>query len=78
MLDGDFFSTISKALVPLHRAFNGVFLPVIFNSGVPSSLPYFLLIFSNRFFLLNFFVIDLFVATIVLVKSARNTDVVEE
>lgn len=80
MSDGDFFSTISEALVPLHRAFNGVFLPAIFNSGnVPSSLPYFLLVLSNRLFLLNFFfVVDLFVATAALVESARNTEVTEE
>lgn len=81
MSDGDFFSIISEALVPLHRcAFNGVFLPAIFNSSnVPPPLPYFLLVLSNRLFLLNFFVVDLSVlATAAFVESARNTEVTEK
>lgn len=75
-----FFSIISEALVPLHRcAFNGVFLPAIFNSSnVPSSLPCFLLVLSNRLFLLNFFVVDLSVATAAFIESARNTEVTEK
>lgn len=74
MSDGDFFSTISEALVPLHRAFNGVFLPAIFNSGnVPSSLPYFLLVLSNRLFLLNFFLSSIFLSRLQLSSNPRET-----
>lgn len=73
MSDGDFFSTISEVLVPLHRAFNGVFLPAIFNSGnVPTSLPYFLLFLSNRLFLLNF-LSSIFLSRLQLSSNPRET-----